>query len=108
MLVAYQKAHAEFHAAHDSLTDCHRAMARASGELKRNQAIIDKLRAIVDAGPNAPMPEEREVDAPLMTDAEFLHQKELDPDAVNVGKSKVLFSMDEYIGGFSRFTAREP
>lgn len=107
LLAVYHADHTNFHAAHDELSVAFRALSRSAAELRRNQAIIDSLRSIVDLGPAAPPPEEKIVDAPLMTDAEFLHQKEKNPDMENVGKSKARFSMDEYIGGFSRYPNRE-
>lgn len=107
LLSAFHTAHADYHAAHDHLTACHQAMARTKSELEKNQAVIDRLRAVVDAGPGRPAPELRQADAPLMTDAEFYHQREINPEIENPAKSTALFSMDEYIGGFSRFTARK-
>lgn len=107
LLAKYHTDHAAFHAAHDKLSLAFRAVSGSASELRRNQATIDLLRSIVDRGPEAPPPEEKIVDAPLMTDAEFLHQKEKNPDFENVGKSKARFSMDEYIGGFSRYPNRE-
>lgn len=108
LLAEYHRVHAAFHAAHDELSSAYKALAQTDRELKQHQKVIDRLRAIVDRGPAAPTLEEREVDAPQMSDAEYLHQKELNPDAVNLHKSKVRFSMDEYIGGFSRFPRRKP
>jgi len=105
LLAEYHRVHAAFHAAHDELSSAYKALARTDRELKKHQQVIDRLRAVVDLGAAPPALEEREVDAPLLTDAEYLHLKELDPNAVNVHKSKALFSMDEYIGGFSRFPA---
>ena len=42
-----------------------------------------------------------------MADAEFFHQKGANPDLENIGKPKALFSMDEFIRGFSRYPNRE-
>ena len=69
--------------------------------------MVDRLRRIVDGGRPKAALVEKEVDAPLMTDAEFLHQQQLDPEAVNVGKSTALFSMDAFIGGWSRYPNRQ-
>lgn len=107
LLGSYQRAHAEYHAAHDHLASSFKALSRATDDIVRNQAVIDRLREIVDLGPGAPAAEFKVVDAPLMTDAEFLHQKEANPDFENVGKSTARFSMDEFIGGFSRYPNRE-
>src|SRR5690606_14282717 len=93
LLVEYQQAHAAYHAAHDELASSFKALSRATDDVARNRAVIDRLRALVDLGPAAPTVQEKEVDAPLMTDAEFLHQKEANPDLENVGKSKARFSM---------------
>lgn len=107
LLASYQVAHADYHAAHDQLASSFKALSRATDDLVRNQSTIDRLRQIVDLGPSAPTTENKVVDAPLMTDAEFLHQKEINPDIENVGKSVARFSMDEFIGGFSRYPNRE-
>lgn len=107
LLKEYRQAHAAYHAAHDELASSFKTLSRATDDLTRNQAIIDRLREIVDLGPASPSAMPKEVDAPLMTDAEFLHQKERNPDIKNVGKSMAWFSMDEFIGGFSRFPHRE-
>lgn len=107
LLGSYQQAYAEYHAAHDQLAVSFKALSRATDDVARNQQAIDRLRQIVDLGPSAPAAESKIVDAPLMTDAEYLHQKETNPDLENVGKSKALFSMDEFIGGFSRYPNRE-
>lgn len=107
LLAKYQRAHADYHAAHDHLATSFKALSCATDDIARNQTVIDRLRSIVDLGPAPSVAQEKEVDAPLMTDAEFLHQKEINPDIENVGKSKAMFSMDEFIGGFSRYPNRE-
>lgn len=108
LLTKYQQAHSEYHSALDALGASFKAMTAASDELVRNRKMIDRLRLLVDLGPDAPAPELQEIDAPLMTDAEFQHQKEKNPDLENVGKSLAFKSMYEVIGGFSNCPNREP
>ncbi|MGV8833260.1 MAG: hypothetical protein ACOH2N_14900 [Devosia sp.] len=107
LLGVYQQVHADYHAAHDQLAISFKALSLATDDVARNRTVIDRLRGIVDLGPAPAAAQEKEVDAPLMTDAEFLHQKETNPEIKNVGKSKALFCMDEFIGGFSRYPNRE-
>jgi hypothetical protein len=110
---AYRQALIAFQQAQDQMFDAIVAALRDASKIlaeKRNFAeqaggSAKTLRAIVDGGTVDPV-HTRKVDDPMMTDAEFHHQRREFPDAVHLGKIEAKMNMATLIGGFSRFPGR--